>query len=405
MFKKIYLPLAIFVAGIATVAMLVISKPKPEAKAIDAETALVKVAVAAVQKETVRLAVTTQGTVQPRREIDLISQVAGQVVSVEPIFVDGGFFRAEQLLIQIDDRDYKTALLTAKARVAEAEYRLAEEQGLSRQAKREWRDLGNQNANDLFLRKPQLVAAKANLDSAKGELARAELNLERTQIRVPFDGRVKETLVDLGEFAGVGAPLATVYDSTVVEVRLPLTEQEAALVNLPLIPQPLDGGLPSVTIRGVVAGNEHQWQGVVARMDAFIDDRSRMYYAVAEIAHPFQAEVPLLPGLFVEAEIEGKEIENVLELPREALFERNSMVYLDPENKVSKTKVRVLRKEQERVWVKADLKQDTLIALEKQSLTPVGTEVEPLMPASLATLESPQIVSPVPTATTAALVE
>ncbi|SMF38686.1 RND family efflux transporter, MFP subunit [Alteromonadaceae bacterium Bs31] len=397
MLKKIYLPLAIFVAGIAVVVLLVVSKPTPAPKTENVEPALVKVSVIPAIKETVSLSVKSQGIVQPRREIDLIAEVAGRVVSVEPFFVGGGFFAAEQVLIKIDDRDYKTAVLMAKARVAEAEYRLAEEQGMSRQAKREWRDLGNQNANDLFLRKPQLVAANANLESAKGELAKAELNLERTQIRVPFDGRIKETFVDLGEFAGIGASLARVYDSTLVEIRLPLTEQQAALVDLPLVGA-AQGKQPKVTVRGVVAGKHYQWQGVLARTDAFVDDRSRMYYAVAEVANPFESGAPLLPGLFVEAEIEGREIENVLELPREALFERDSIVYLDEDNKVSRAKVQVLRKDKDLVWLTAELSDDTLVALEKQSFTPEGSKVEPLIPTALAGSANTQLTTPPPTA-------
>src|SRR5690606_21005202 len=158
--------------------------------------------------------------------------VSGQIVSVEPAFADGGFFSRSEALIQIDDRDYQVALLNSKARLAEAERLLAEEEGRSLQAKREWRDLGNQTANDLFLRKPQLAAARAQVASARADVEMAELNLERTRIRVPFDGRVKEIFADLGQFVSVGTRLATVYDSTVVEVRVPLTEKQAVLLDL-----------------------------------------------------------------------------------------------------------------------------------------------------------------------------
>ncbi|WP_083607923.1 efflux RND transporter periplasmic adaptor subunit [Teredinibacter haidensis] len=187
----------------------------------------------------------------------------------------------------------------------------------------------------------------------------------------------------------MGSPIATVYDSTGVEIRLPLTESQAALVHLPFIkPQKRDSGYtnPSVIVRGSVAGEQREWRGSLVRTDAFVDSNSRMYYAVVEITNPFDVQttgsdinVPLLPGLFVEAEIEGKELDDVLALPRGALFERDKLISLDSENKVAVQNVRVLRRSEKTVWVQTDLEEDTLVSVEKQSLTPAGSTVEPLL--------------------------
>ncbi|WP_052692050.1 efflux RND transporter periplasmic adaptor subunit [Teredinibacter purpureus] len=391
--KKIVFPLGILAVGGIIVALLFVGKPKPEPVAENDSPALIKVMVTEAKQQRLRLAVLAQGTVTPKREINLVAQVSGLIVNVEPAFDDGGFFEPHQVLIKIDDREYQAALLVAKARVAEAEYRLAEEQGLSRQAKREWRDLGNQNANDLFMRKPQLAAAKANLESAKGAVTIAQLNVQRTSISVPFTGRVKETFVDLGQYITVGSSLATVYDSTTVEVRLALTEHQASLVNLPFMAQSKtleEQKLPGVQIRGSVAGKVHQWQGELARTDAFVDSNSRMYYAVVEVENPFQLvgqnEAPLLPGLFVEAEIEGKLIDGVMELPRSALYQRDKIVYLDSDNTVVMQKVKVLRRSDDTIWVQGELDANTLVAIEKQSVTPTGTTVEPLLESDINTL-------------------
>lgn len=396
MLKKYKLPGLIFLIGAATLAVLVLARPTPEPAPPADESAHVKVAVAPARKESLRLAVTAHGTVMPRREIDLVAQVSGQIVSVEPVFVNGGFFSRSQLLVQIDDRDYHAALLNAKARLAEARRVLAEEEGRSRVAEREWRELGNREANELFVRKPHLAAAKAAVASAEADVASAQLDLERTKIVAPFDGRVRQTYADLGQFVTAGTRLATVYDSTVVEVRLPLTEKQAALIDLPLTAEgaaaPSDGepaapgvGVP-VTIKGSVAGESHQWQGVLARTDAFVDADSRLYYAVVEVQDPFvprdgdgNRRPPLLPGLFVEAEIGGKRIDDVIVLPRSALFQLDKIVTIDGENQVGYRVVDVLQKTDSKVWVKAAIADDTLVALEKQSLTPEGSTVEPLL--------------------------
>lgn len=377
MLKKYALPIGIIALGLALIVVLVVARPRPEPGPAPEEPAKVKVTVTPTKQQNLRLLVNAYGSVLPKREIDLVAQVSGQIVNVEAAFVDGGFFNKEQVLIQIDEREYQASLLSAKARLAEAEKLLAEEQGRSRQARKEWRDLGNENANDLFLRKPQLAAAQANLDSARGEVDRAELNLERTRIVVPFDGRIKQTYADLGQFVSTGSRLATVYDSTVVEVRLPLTEKQAALIDLPLIAGQDANTLTPVTIKGSVAGDEYEWQGVLARTDAFVDADSRMYYAVVEVRDPF-ADIPLLPGLFVEAIIQGKELGQVSVLPRSSLFERDKILTLDDENKVVIQSVKVLRKTDDQIWIQSAIPDNTLVTMEKQSLTPSGTAVDPI---------------------------
>jgi len=138
------------------------SKPKPEPRNLPvAQPPLVSALTVAPSQH--QLPVMTQGTVAPRREIDVVAQVSGKVISVAEQFADGGFFEQGQTLVQIEDNDYRFALSRAKAKVAEAVQLLATEKGRARQAKREWRELGNREANDLFLRKPQLAAVQASL--------------------------------------------------------------------------------------------------------------------------------------------------------------------------------------------------------------------------------------------------
>ncbi len=375
MAKKYVLPAGIVLAGIVATALLVIAKPKPQPMPQPEEEGKIQISATPALPQSMRLQVTASGTVLPKREIDLIAQVSGQIMSVEEAFVDGGFFKQAQILIRIDDREYQAALLSAQARLADAEKTLAEEEGRSRQARKEWRDLGNENANDLFLRKPQLAAARAQLASAQGEVDRARLNVQRTQITVPFDGRIKQTYADLGQFVTTGSRLATVYDAKVVEVRLPLTEKQAALVSLPLNSETRPDAVSAVTLRGSVAGEEGVWQGILARADAFVDANSRMYYAVVEVHDPF-AGLPLMPGLFVEAEIEGKELHNVSVLPRSSLHERDKIMYLDEQGRTVTQKVNVLRKTVDQIWVQHKFTEGTLVTTEKHALTPDGTEVE-----------------------------
>ncbi|HEY7772173.1 MAG TPA: efflux RND transporter periplasmic adaptor subunit [Marinagarivorans sp.] len=379
-FGKRMLPVGFFLAGCAALSIVVFAKPKPEPRPISESDALVSVSVIEATPKSARLAVAAQGTVVPRREIDIIAQVSGLVVGVNDSFVDGGFFVDGQRLLQLDKSDYEVAALSAQSRLADARRLLAEEQGMSRQAQREWRDLGNQNANDLFIRKPQLAAREAAVAHAEAELKKAQLDLARTDIVAPYAaGRIKQTLVDLGQYVAAGTRLATVYDSSVIEVRVPLTEPQAALVDLPLLPLPAGAkaNAPRVDVSGVVAGRLEHWQGRLTRTGAFVDPDTRMFNAVIEVDSPFAGGAPLLPGLFVDVTIEGKALEQVLELPRNALFERDKVYVLDEANKISQRQVQVLRKTEDAVWLRADIPAGVRVALEKQTLTPVGSEVAP----------------------------
>ena len=376
--KRIRLPFMVSVAGAVVIGVIATSKPKPKPHLDnDAERVKVSVSVQRATPTNTTLSVSTQGTVEPKREINLVAQVSGQVQIVEPEFVDGGVFEANQVLIQIEDRDYRSAYLAAKARLASAEQLAAEERGRARQAKREWRDLGNSDANDLFLRKPQLKAAEAAVDSAKADVARAKLDLERTQIRVPFNGRIRETFVDLGQYVSPGTPIAKVYDSSVVEIKLPLTDRQVGLVNLPLGYNAQDKSTaPKATIHGVIGGEAYEWPARITRTAASIDTQSRMIFAVAEVETPIDANMPLVVGLFVTADIEGKVLKDVVTLPRDAVFKRDRMYVLDEKHAISEVEAKVLHRTSEKVWVKATLPSDSLIVLEKQALLSPGIEVD-----------------------------
>ncbi len=352
-----------------------------------AEAPKTKVSVKAANRESVGLTVFTQGIIKPRREIELVAQVSGRVIKAEKSFVSGDFFEKNSILIEIDDRDYRPAFLSAKSRVSQARRNLAQEKGLASQAKKQWRDLGNKDANDLFLRKPQIEEALAALEYAKADLVLAELNLARTKISLPFDGRINETYVDVGEYVTVGKPLAKVYDTSVAEVRLPLTDKQMAKLNLPLgFSASNSEQKPEVTLSGTVAGKKHQWQGQIARTEASINVNSQMYYAIAEINNPYgltsddqqNQQTPVLPGLFVSAEIQGKTLNDVIVLPNSALVKRKNIYILDEENKITISPVNVLKKTSEKVWLQSEVKPSVNIVLDKHALLSPGTEVEPL---------------------------
>lgn len=319
-----------------------------------------EVSIMFAKPETLALEVETQGTVEPRHQIDIVSQVAGEIVEVSPWFADGGFFSEGEKLVQVEPADYEIAVVQAQSRVAEARQMLATEKGRARQARREWRDLGNEEANALFLRKPQVASAEASLKAAEAALEQAELNLQRTSIKAPFDGRIRSTHVDRGQFVSPGTPIARIYASDKVEIRLPLTNRQLRLVELPY-GWSHDSGIaaPRVTLSAELGNRSFEWEGELVRTDASIDVASRVVFAVAEVNDPFMltedfTRVPLSIGLFVSARIEGREIDQVLTLPRDALYENHYIYRLDSSNRLQTIDVEVLEANSDFVLVRSE---------------------------------------------------
>lgn len=383
LWQKFPKPLLILAVGCVAVFALLTLKPSPK-KMPRTEPPAPQVTVVYASPSVQALKVSSQGTVNPRYEIDLVSQVSGQIKKVNENFVEGGFFKAGEPLIEIDKRDYELAVVRAKARVAETAQLLATEKGRARQAKREWRDLGNTEANDLFLRKPQLAAAEAQYAAAVADLDKAKLDLERTTISAPFNGRVREAVVDIGQFVSPGGRVAKVYDTSVAEIRLPLSDKQTALVELPLgFRGDEKNPGPDVLITGIVGGEQYQWQGKIVRTDASVDTNTRMYYAVAEVKDPFvehpdKVQVPLVIGLFVTAEISGRQIENVVKIPRRALFKNNEIYSLSDDNHIQLKTVRVLMTSKDEAWITGDLSEGEAIVVGGQNFLTPNMIVNPI---------------------------
>jgi RND family efflux transporter MFP subunit len=386
-------PLLVLLVGSFAAYGLLIGKQVPVQQALPKRPPS-KVSVISVVPAAESLSVTTQGTVAPRREINIVSQVAGKVISVSDDFASGGFFVLGEQLLELEDHDYQFALLRAKARVADAEQLVALEKGRVRQARREWKDLGNEDANQLFLRKPQLASARASLAAAKADLSEAELNLKRTKIHAPFQGRIANKQVDIGQYITPGTTIAKVYSTDVAEVRLPLTDRQVALLDLPLNYD--DGSeideTPEAIISASFADQTWQWSGKITRTDSSIDVDSRVIYAVAEVEHPFSREAgsrrpPLSIGLFVEAKIAGRKIEDVVVLPRRALRSDGTLLLVDADNRLFYKTGQVLKSDQHKVWL-SGLAAGSRVVVSHLPVAVAGMEVSAREVTELAELDT-----------------
>lgn len=290
-----------------------------------------------IERTDLQLTVNSQGEVRPRREISLASQIAGRVDRISPAFIDGGFVRKGEVLVRIEDADYKLAKIRAQSQVASAEQALIRVQAEAEIAKGDWEELGTGTPSPLALREPQLAEARAALEAAKAQLRDTELALERTVIRAPFDGRIRTKSVDIGQYVGPGQSLGVMFGTDIAEVSLPLTDAELGRLGLSLaFEETAERPGPRVVFTSSVAGKPRQWIGRVTRTAAAIDSQTRLVTAIATVEDPFGAgadgDAPLAPGLFVDASIEGETLHDVLYAPRAALRKADQVYVADPED-------------------------------------------------------------------------
>lgn len=317
------LPVAIIlVVGVGGLNLMAALKPK----AVKAEEAPKGLAIFTepVARTDLQLTVKSQGEVRPRREISLASQISGRVDRVSPAFIDGGFVRKGEVLVQIEDADYQLSKIRAQSQVASAEQALIRVQAEAEIARADWEELGEGTPSPLALREPQLAEARAALDAAKAQLSDTELALERTVIRAPFDGRIRSKAVDLGQYVSPGQSLGVMFGTDAAEIYLPLTDAELGRLGLSLaFEESKENPGPLVVLSTSVAGKKREWEGRITRTAAAVDSQTRLITAIATVEDPFGAgadgDAPLAPGLFVEAVIEGATLENVLKAPRSAL--------------------------------------------------------------------------------------
>jgi RND family efflux transporter MFP subunit len=300
-----------------------------------------------VREVALTLTVEAQGEVRPKREIQVAPQISGRVSYVSPDFIDGGFIRQGQVLVRVEAEDYELGVVRARSTVATAEQRLAREVAESELAQQDLEDLGMTDASPLARREPQLAEARASLEAAKSQLKDAQLALARTAVVAPFNGRVRERNVDIGQVVAPGQSLGGIFGNDVVEVSLPLKDDELGKLGLPIaFASSAKTPGPEVIFTATVGGEPRTWRGQIVRTGAAINSQTRQINVIAELKDPFgkgaDNGAPMAPGLFVNAEIQGRSLDRVLVAPRAALRTEDELFIGDPKSgKLSIRKVDV----------------------------------------------------------------
>lgn len=326
-------------AGSVVLVMTSMKSAPPKKERIDLDP-LVDVIV--LEDMTTTFEIHSQGTVRPKTETILSAEVSGTIVSISPKFVAGGVFQSGEVLMRIDPTNYKVALEQADALVSQ---RTIEFEGAKKLRSQGYRA------------ESELASAAAALAAAKAERVRAQRNLERTSIRLPYEGIVRAKETDLGQFVNVGTRLGVVFATDFAEVRLPLTDLDLAYVDLPDAAAVADTGSvdgPAVTLSAIQKGRQVEWRARIVRTEGVVDERSRVTYAVARVVDPYQLHGngdPMPVGTFVSATIEGAVAENIIRVPRGIVKGTNELVFLDSADKIVIRHVGVVRSDADYAYI------------------------------------------------------
>lgn len=367
------LPVLALSVGAAVLGVMIKTRPEPEKKARDERGALVKTASVHSVKE--RLRIVESGTVIAAEQITAQPEAAGRVVWQHPELVPGGRFKKGDVLVRIDARDYRLALRQQSANVNRAQLELKLETARKEIAKEEWAIIGEDMRSSaegkaLALREPQLDAAKVNVEAAKSAQAQAKLSVSKTTLRAPFNGFVKAEAVDIGQLVTPQTPLATLVGTDQFWVQVSVPVDKLGVIQVPGFNAKTGS---KATIAQEVGGVRLEREGTVVRLLGDLDPIGRMARVLVAIDDPFDlnakpkaasgsesepdtvSSLPLLLGAFVEVAIEAKVIADVVEVPRLALRNGDSVYIFGKDGRLVVRSVEVAWRRDKSVLVRAGI--------------------------------------------------
>ena len=372
------------IKGIITVAVLFFAvivayglvKTAPAPEQFTPEESTTSIRVVEVNRERVRLEVSSQGSVMPYKESELIPEVNGRVSWMSPNLLPGGYFAKDEVLLRIDNRDHRSKVARSKAALnrSMAEEELARFE-LGRMEELVKKKLTSQSSLEIVLRNHRI--AEAVLQDSKIALEQAFRDLQRTEIKAPYDGLVRSEKVDLGQYVSRGMVIASIYAAQYAEVRLPVADKQLAYLDLPLghRGELADEIKPEVLLFTDYGGKHYEWIGKLVRTEAEIDSRSRMVTAVVRVNNNNNVDQPDLPiGLFVNARIKGRWVEGVVTIPRAALRNQSKVLVVDKDNRIHYRDVKILRFENDNVIVSDGLESGDVV-----NISPLQTIVEDML--------------------------
>ena len=327
-----------------------------------------------------QIKIKSTGTTTPITQTVLTSEVGGEVIYRSKKFSEGSSVISGEILAKIDDTDLQLQYKNALLQLASAEVQFAVQQAEAEIAQEAWDQVGEGIPQELTTKKPQLKQAKAALEVAKAQVQSAEKKLNKTEITAPYTGRIQNINIDLGSTIIPGQPVGSMYTSNEIEVTLSVKDSDLQFLDIPMDGRKLNPDQKSIVIiKSLYKGEMQEWAGNLERVDGVIDPMTRMIKLIANFKNNFIEETkPILPiGLFVEAEINGIQLEDIFMIPNSALTPNDELLVLNQDDALEIRKVRVLTKMKNHILVKEGMKAGERVVVSKLSIATNGMLVNP----------------------------
>ena len=356
------------IIAILVMIMIFIFRPEvtPEIKSVEEHPLFIDII--EVKQKDIIVKVPGFGTVEPRTKTLIINEVAGRILEISPAFENGGFVRENEILLRLDDSAYRTALKRAESQLASAKKILIIEKSQSNIAKGQWNsEIAKQSANkqskELFLRKPFMEEAIANLSFAEAQLEKAKKDILRSIIRAPYDGLVQMKFVDESMFLPIGAKIAQIFAIDYAEVSIAIPQSRLSLLKLPPTLTHKGNRFSSeyqskVVLSSDFGGKKYEWEAQLIRSNGVLDSLSRSLTLIVQIKDPYglsqeskSDSIPLLMGTFVDAQIDGITLKNVAEIPRYAVQPGDRLWLVDDNDRLKSIKTTLLRLNGDNIYI------------------------------------------------------
>lgn len=381
-YLKFLVPVAFLAMAVAVLVLLYATRPKAERQA--AEERLASVLVSPVEPQSLRIPVFTRGLVLPDSDLPVVSETSGPVTYISPNFVAGGYFRKGEVLLRVDDVETRLMIKKAEAVLAQATQALA-------QASAEARSMQSNPSAEIVRHHDQ--QARFQHEAAKADLAHLRQQQAKAELIAPFDGRVQSQTVNMGAYLKPGVPLGRIFAVNMAGVRLPLSNEQAALVDLASTRLGLSSEGPKATFYLNHDGTRYHWSGMVLGTEASVDEFNRQLYVVAKIMDPFSDDPaqpgrpPLTLGTFVDVEIEGREFEDVYAVQRRAFLNGSQLWIVDDKDRLQRREVDILYKGRDVIYVTKGLNAGDQVVLSHLKTAVDGLPVRPQLQSEQAAAE------------------
>ena len=361
--KTIFAILSIVLLSVLSLVMM--KQCKPEAKKEERVFANPSVEVFTIVTTQQQLNIASQAVVSSRREVQLASEVAGKVIEVSPQWKRGGLVKPDEILIRLDSADYTAARARMESMLAQAQENLALESAQAEMAIREWQRVSKDDPSPLTRRDPQINRARALVSSAQADLEKAKRDEERTILRAPFAGRVRQSNVELGSYLTPGFTVGELYADDDLELHIP-----ASLEDYPFLAKQ-----GRFKIEAIMGKETQSWQAEIVRFDGEIDRKSNSARIIAKILPNGKTYPPV--GLFLRTILPTEPISDLAKIPRSGLHEESSVLVVRDTNTIHVQPIQIIRADQNDLYVKG-LKTGDRICVTRLQVAIEGMQVEVL---------------------------